>query len=606
MTVAAPSVTMRTIPELLTHNAITLTGQPAVSWRAESVTTTFSWSVYRERVMNVARGLLGLGVGPDHNVAILLGNTVEHLLTDLATVHCGAASISVYQTFSDVQIMQVLSDARPAVLIVDDDAAVERIDGLAWSGQENCLIVTVAPSQRTTDWGALCLAGEEAEDEIRRTLESRIADIDADRPVTYIYTSGTTGPPKAVTLSGANIASAVDSLISSGTVDFDYRSVSYLPLAHIVERLWSLYVPLRLGGHVVCCPDPNELPALLAAFHPTYFFGVPRIFAKLRSGVEQMLTSPAMADAADEIAHSRELLAERSRLLRSGRPVPESLTVAAARARGGALRGIRMRLGLDRVGAVGCGAAAMPEELHEFWASLGIDVSLGYGMTENSGVVTGDRPGTGSAGSVGFPLPGWQVRIDDDGEILVKGPGNTPGYRNRPEATAALYTADGWLRTGDIGRLDDTGRLYITDRKKDLLINAAGKNISPTSIEGALTGRSIIDQVVVFGEGQRYIVALITLEPNALREFAARSGLVDAEPSALCTAPAITGEVDRLVDIANSRLSRPEQIKRYTILPDVWTTQSGEMTPTMKLRRDAIKARYNDVVESLYNTEPTS
>ncbi|MGW0035454.1 AMP-dependent synthetase/ligase [Gordonia sp. NPDC003376] len=590
------------IPAMIRDRATSGPTDPAISWQSGTDATTLSWAVFRDRILTVAQGFIALGVGPDADVAILLPNTVEHVLADLAAIHCGAATISIYQTFSDHQIEHVLTDAGPHVLVVADDDTTRRIEGLSWPAKDDCLVIAVHSTGTAMDWAELERLGKCAPGATRTEIDTRIEELQPDRPLTYIYTSGTTGPSKGVPLTGANIAASLESLVGSATLDFDYRSISYLPLAHIVERLWTLYLPARVGGHVVCCPDPGDLVPLMIRFRPSYLFGVPRTFAKLRSGVEAYMSTPELDQVRPEIDRARTVLAEVSRLNRAGETVPTVLAVEAGRARGGVLRSVRERLGLDRVITATCGAAAMPEELHEFWASMGIDVVLGYGMTENSGVVTSDRPGTGAVGSVGAPMPGWEVRIGDHGEILVRGAGNAAGYRNRRDATAELYLDEGWMRTGDLGRLDDAGRLYVTGRAKDLLITSSGKNIAPSSIEDKLTGRSVIDQVMVFGEGRPYVVALITLDPDAVVEFARRHGIVGSATE-LRGHPTIATEVDRLVRAANPQLSRPEQIKRYRIVDAHWTPLTGELTATMKLRRSVIGKRYGALANALY-TDP--
>jgi long-chain acyl-CoA synthetase len=592
---------LRTIPAMILENAHQRGGAPAVTWTVGTDTHTLSWTAYRHRILNVARALVDMGVGPDRDVAIILGNTVEHLVADIAAIHCGAATIGVYRTFSDEQIHHVLADAAPAVVIVQDDDTAKRIAEMTWAVPDPFQVVAVSSAGGVLDWNQLEAAGERAGAATIAELDRRLAAIDVNRPLTYIYTSGTTGPPKGVTLTTSNIVRATEALVGCGWLDHDYRSVSYLPLAHIVERLFSLYVPVHVGGHVVCCPNSADLTSMLVRFRPTAFFGVPRIFEKLRTGIESMLASPAMAELRPQIAEERRVLAEASRLRRADQLVPAHLHSAEVLARQGAVRQVRARMGLDKVSSFACGAAATTEDLIEFWASIGIEVYLGYGMTENSGIVTCDRAGSGAAGSVGLPLPGWEISIAGDGEILLRGPGNTPGYRNRAEATAELFTSDNWLRTGDIGHLDAAGRLHITGRKKDLLVTAAGKNIAPGTIESQLVGRSFIDQVMVFGEAKPYLVALIAVDAPALAGFAAAHGITDAEdPSALVEHPKVQAEVERLVTQANASLSRPEQIKKFAVLPDPWTPLSGELTATLKLRRNVVSTRFSEIIDGLY------
>jgi len=258
---------------------------------------------------------------------------------------------------------------------------------------------------------------------------------------------------------------------------------------------------------------------------------------------------------------------------------------------------------LDRA-IVGCGAAAMSEDLHDLWASLGIDVLLGYGLTETAGIAVCDRPGLGASGGVGLPMPGWEARIGEDGEILLRGPGNTAGYRGRPEATDELDAPQGWLRTGDLGTLDDAGRLHVTGRKKDILGTAAGKNIAPTVIESRLSGQSFIDHAMVLAEGRPYVVALLTVDPEALRDFASGHQIATQSLDELVQHAAVLDRVDELVAQVNTRLSRPEQIKKYTVLSETWTPRTGELTATMKLRRNVIERTHHHLVAALYGDPP--
>ena len=246
------------------------------------------------------------------------------------------------------------------------------------------------------------------------------------------------------------------------------------------------------------------------------------------------------------------------------------------------------------------GAAPISDDVLSFFASLGVEIIQGYGLTETGGVAVSDRLSTASRGSVGLPLPGVEIHIADDGEILVRSPGNTPGYRNRPDADAELFTSGGWLRTGDIGRIDEAGRLHITDRKKDIIITAAGKNIAPTAIESRVVGQSFVDQVLAFGDARPYVVALLTAKPENLLAFARAQGISGADPDELVHHPAVLTQAQRVVDQTNSHLSRPEQIKRFRLLATTWSVESGELTPTLELRRAVIHHRHADDLAALY------
>jgi long-chain acyl-CoA synthetase len=314
--------------------------------------------------------------------------------------------------------------------------------------------------------------------------------------------------------------------------------------------------------------------------------------------------SPIFEQHHAELERERRILKEEWQLRRTDAPVAASLRTDAMRAREGVLRDLRTALGLDQTMFAASAAAPIAEDLIEFFASIGLEIGQGYGLSECGGAAVVDRFGGGSRGSVGLPLPGYEIRIAEDGEVQVRSPANTTGYRNRPDATAELFTPDGWLRTGDIGHLDEAGRLHITDRKKDVIITSAGKNIAPTAIESLLTGNQFLDRVIAMGEGRKYLVALLTADPPRLRAFAEAHRIRDTATDELIKHPAVLDTVRTLVDEANANLSRPEQIKNFALLADQWSVETGELTPTFKLRRSAIREKYREHVERLYGWSP--
>lgn len=590
-----------TVTALLHSQAAAHGDQPALSWQAGTAVETVTWSQYRDQVIEVAAAFLELGLQARQTVAIVAGNRAEHLIADLAAVHCGAATASLYQTLADDQLAQVIADARPAIIVAEHEA-LRRVEQVHWVRENRPHLIALddtAPDGGH-DWAGLTAVGAHHRDGAEAELGRRVSEIAPGDPLTYVYTSGTTGPPKGVVLTHANLAAQTEALVRSGGFDYDYRSVSFLPLAHIAERLWSLYLPLRVGGHVWCCPDAGTLVDALRAHRPSYVMAVPRVWEKLRAGIETALRSPAFDDSRDEADADRATLRREWSSRHNDEHVPAHLHAGAQRAQEGVLRDVRTMFGLDRVMVASSAAAPIHSELLEFFASLGIHLLQGYGLTETGGVAVCERPGGSGRGSVGLPLPGVEVKIAGDGEILLRGPSNTAGYRNRADATADLLTADGWLRTGDIGRVDEAGRVHLTDRKKELIITASGKNIAPTQVESRLAGRSFIDQALVFGEARPYLVALLTIDDTRLRVFADQHGLPRTDTVALLEHPAVRSEADTVVAEANSHLSRPEQVKRFVLLPDVWGTGTGELTPTLKPRRRVIHQKYTEQLTALY------
>jgi long-chain acyl-CoA synthetase len=431
----------------------------------------------------------------------------------------------------------------------------------------------------------------------RKELNTRLANSGGDDVATYVYTSGTTGVSKGVILTHNNLLFEMEAFDRMGLFVGGYRVVSYLPLAHIAERLWSLYFPLTAGGNILLCPDQSQLLTYLKLHRPTYFMGVPRVWEKLRDAAMMILSAEPYASRRAEVAADREVLAQAWSFTQDGSLAPKH-HLLALKAREGILHDLRRDLGLDWTVHPVSGAAALPEDLRDFWRSVGIDLVQAYGLSETTGVAVWERSAGGSRGSAGFALPGSEIAIAQDGEILVRSPGNTPGYRNIDREESGLFAGD-WLATGDIGYLDGAGRLHVTDRKKEMIVNAAGKNIAPTAIEDKIAGHGFINHVVAIGDGRQYITALLTINEPALLSFAAERDILGT-PSELVVHQAVVEEAQRIVDAANERLSRPEQVKRFRLVSDQWSVDSGELTPTLKLRRRAVLARYSAVIETLY------
>lgn len=594
------------VVHLLEQQATQIPDHPALSWVTDDRRHTLTWADYRHQVWAVASRFMEMGVQRGETVAILAPNIVEHYVADLAAVLCGAATVSLYPTLVAEQLTHILADARPALVVAADTAIADRISGsLPEDSKAQFVCVDSSGEGSTiahTTWAAVLAEGTAELDANEAELRRRLAGSSVDDVATYVYTSGTTGMPKGVILTHANLLFEIDAFNQMGFFVGGYRVISYLPLAHIAERLWSLYFPLKTGGNVLLCPDQSQLVKYLRMQRPSYFMGVPRVWEKLRDAAMMMLSSQAYADRAAEVAAARGVLADHWSLVQDGN-VSTHQQVQALKAREGVLGDLRRDLGLDWTINPACGAAALPEDLRDFWRSIGIDLTQAYGMSETTGVAVWERIGGGSRGSVGYAVPGSEIAIAADGEILVRSPGNTPGYRNVDPATSGLYV-DGWLATGDIGHLDEEGRLHVTDRKKELIVNGSGKNISPTAIEDKIAGHGIIEQVVAVGDGRPYVTGLMTANEPAVLAFAKEHG-IDGDIDELVSHPAVLKEAQRTVDEANERLSRPEQIKRFHLIGDRWSVDSGDLTPTFKLRRQAVLARYSAVVDSLYEQPRT-
>jgi long-chain acyl-CoA synthetase len=556
---------------------------------------TITWSALRDRVRAIAGGLAKLGVTKGDTVAILLNNRPEFIPADLAAVALGGVPFSIYQTASVEQIEYQISDSGAKVAIVEE-AFIDRLNE-ARKNLPNLEHVIVVDGEG----GTTTLAEVEGADPDFDYAETS-SRIGPDDLLTLIYTSGTTGPPKGVQLTHHNLlalSANVDSL-----VEFPERGgkvISWLPTAHIAERGAHYYLPIRAGLTVTICPDPRKIIEVLPQVRPTWFFAVPRIWEKLKAGLETMIA--ALPDEQrGPVEKGLEAAIQKVRLEQNGEEVPAEIEEAAAAADEAMFAQLRAHLGLDEVIAVNVGAAPTPLEVLEFFHAIGIPIGELWGMSETCGVVTLNPPDRVKLGTVGPPIPGYEVKLADDGEVLVRGPGNMPGYRNMPDKTAETIDDDGWLATGDIGELDEDGYLRIVDRKKELIINAAGKNMSPANIEAHVkTASPLVGQAIAIGDRRPYNVALITLDPDFAPGWAKKNGIEATDLADLADEEKVIAAIQEAVDAANERLSRVEQIKKFKLLPVDWLPGGDELTPTMKLKRKPISEKYGEEIEALYS-----
>jgi long-subunit acyl-CoA synthetase (AMP-forming) len=506
------------------------------------LSVALSWREYGEQARRAAGGLAELGLRRGDTLGLLLTNRPEFHIADVAALLLGATPFSMYNTSAPGQLAHLLVDAGCRIVVTEP----ELLPGLLAArelapGRLEQIVVVDGGGDGHVPWSDL-LAAEEVQPEAPEREDL----------ATIIYTSGTTGPPKGVQLTHGNLLTVAGDVRGLLGVEPGHRAISYLPMAHIAERVCTHYLHVSVGFAVVCCARPGDVVELLPRVRPEFFFSPPRLWEKLRAGVLAQV-------GAEALARSDEARAE-----------------------------VRRRLGFDRLNAAITGAAPCPPAVIEFFHSIGIPLREVYGLSETTGVISLTPSDDIRVGTVGPPLPSMEIRIADDGEVLARGPLVMAGYRNLPEQTAEALDADRWLHTGDIGRLDD-GHLRIVDRRKELIINAAGKNMSPANIEARMKESSpLIGQSCVIGDGRPYNVALIVLDSAAVR---ALGELRDDE---------VRAEVKRGVDAANAKLARVEQIKRFALLTDEWLPDSDELTPTMKLKRKPIAEKYAEQIEALY------
>jgi long-chain acyl-CoA synthetase len=544
-----------------------------------------SWAEYADAVRKRAAGFAKLGVKRGDTVGFMLVNRPALHLTDCAAMHLGATCFSVYNTSSPEQVEYVFRDAENRVIVTEQAfldtvlAAREKVESL-----EHIVVIDGEAPEGTISIAELGAMGDPEFD-----FDAAWRAVEPGDVLCLIYTSGTTGPPKGVQLTHANMVAVWRACDEVQETKPGGRMISFLPSAHIADRWAGLYAQMIYGSCVYCCPDPRQMVAYSIEVKPTVWGGVPRIWEKLKAAIEVGIAAEADEEKREATVAAIELGRRRARALMDG-GAPTELEAEWKRADEQALSRIRAMLGLDEVESFVVGAAPTPPEVLEFFLALGIEIRETWGMSETTAITTLNPPGRIRVGTVGPPIPDTEVKLAEDGEVMVRGPQVMLGYRNMPEKTAEALGEDGWLRTGDIGEFDEAGYLRIVDRKKELIINAAGKNMSPANIEAKLKAASpLIAQTVAIGDNRPYNVALLTLD---LETLAARG----ADPED----PAIAAEIADAVEAANQRLSRVEQIKRYAVIPGEWAPGGEELTPTMKLKRRPIERRYEAEIEALY------
>jgi long-subunit acyl-CoA synthetase (AMP-forming) len=573
--------------------------RPALRTRGDEVKLT--WAEYADRVREVAAGMAAAGVGRGDTVGIMLTNRPEFHVVDAAAMHLGATPFSVYNTSTPEQIAFLLEDAGNALMITEQ-AFLDTV--LAARETASAALQTIVVVDGEGRDGAIALAELEAGADAGFDFEAAWRSVEPEDILTLIYTSGTTGPPKGVQLTHSNLLAAMDSFDELLQLPADGRLISWLPMAHIAERNCTQYLPMSHGLTTTCCPDPREVAAYLVEVRPTWFFAVPRIWEKLKAAMEIGFAAEPDAARKEAIAWALDTGMRRVSAERAGAPLPAGLAEESRKADELVLSKLRERIGLDQALAVNVGAAPTPRQVIEFFHAIGVELAELWGMSETSAAGTCNPPGGVKIGTVGPPAPGIELKLADDGEVLVRGATVMPGYRNDPDKTAETIDPDGWLHTGDVGELDEDGYLTIIDRKKEIIINSAGKNMSPANIEAALKSSSpLIGQVCAVGDDRPYNVALITLDPDAAPAFAEQRGLAGGSLEALAAERGVMEEVAAGVERGNEQLARVEQVKRFRLLPGEWLPGGDELTPTMKLKRRPIERKYAAEIEDLYAEE---
>ncbi|WP_338749712.1 AMP-binding protein [Janibacter alittae] len=572
----------------------TLTVDPeAVALRTAGDAVSITWAEYGDHVQSVTAGLAALGYRRGDTLGIMLTNRPEFAWVDAGAMHLGMAPFSIYNTSAPEQIEYLFGNAGNRIAVTETALLPAILDsGVAL---DHIIVVDGTPEGATHSLADLEAVGDPAFD-----FEAAWRAVQPDDLVTLIYTSGTTGPPKGVQLTHANVMLTTAAASQVVDVHFGDRITSFLPSAHIADRASAQYFGLTKGVQVTYVPDPRTIAVALPDARPTVWFAVPRVWEKIKMGIEAK-TAAAESPVKRKLGGWALQMAEKQgAALLAGQPLTGTQAVQYRLADRLVLSKVRAALGLDELRWAWSGAAAIAPETLSFFMGIGVNVCELWGMSELTGAGTINPPEKIKVGTVGPAIPGCELRIAEDGEVLFRGPGIMTGYRHDPEKTAEAIDEDEWLHTGDVGTLDEDGYLTITDRKKELIISSGGKNMSPSTIENTLKVTTpLAATIVVVGDGRPYNVALVTLDPDAAAAFAEKAG-VAADPAVLAEHPALVAEIDKGIEAGNAKLSRVEQVKRFRVLPEYWAPGSDVLTPTLKLRRKPIDDAYAEEIEALY------
>jgi len=592
---APPGAEPATVVQGFLHTVALQAGRVAL--RSSDGRTSLTWQQVRERVARLAAGLQRLGVGPDDTVALLLKNRPEFLLADVAVMCLGAAPFSLYTTLPAVQIVPQLDNAGARVILTEAAFLPQVLQAQRlWPALTHVVVLEGGGSPGTLDWAEV-EGGAGALD-----LDAAAEAVRPGQLAGLVYTSGTTGAAKGVELPHASLVTAVRTNCLLFGRDPDRRYLSWLPTAGMAERITSHYMPLLVGGTITFCDDPRLAAQALPGAAPHIFFGPPRFWEKLQLGVQ---ASWAALPAAQRAMHEHALAdgIARVRAEQAGTGPDAALLERTQRADRELFAPLRQALGLGAEGVyLASGGACAPLAVLEFFHAIGLPLDEAYGLTESSSFGTRNPRGRQRLGTVGREQPGVQLRLADDGEILIRAPAMMRGYRKRPDATAEAIDAEGWLHTGDIGTMDSEGYVCVVDRKKDLIVGSHGKKMSPANIEAALAGAGrLIAQALAVGNGRNHNVALLTLDSAQVQAWAhAHEPAHAQDAAALLASTALHAAVQAQVDGGNAQLSRPEQVKRFRVLGFEWPPGSDEVTPTMKLKRRAIEQKYAAEIAALY------
>jgi long-chain acyl-CoA synthetase len=593
---------LRSMLHVLHQQVSELADHPALWSKKGGVYRSISWSEYGERVKHLALGLRQLGLSRGGALTILSFNREEWVVAELAAMALGAVAVGLYTTSSPNQIQYVVSHCESELILVENEGYLEVLERLRPSLPKLRQIVVMDPpaaaSAGIVSYQEVIRLGERADE--REYWES-IAALDPSSLACLIYTSGTTGNPKGVMLSHHNLVWTARQLSSTRPLSNDDVGLSYLPLSHIAEQICTIYGPLLNGVQIYFAESLEALPQNLKEARPTVFFGVPRVWEKFKDRAEASIASlPVLQRRL--IGWARRITLERNLRSLSGERIPRPLEFQYQLARRKVFSKLKERIGFDRTQIFSTSAAPIGKDVLEFFASLDIIIREVYGQSEVTGPTSVSTEDSTHLGLLGRPMIGVEVKIADDGEILVRGDNVCMGYYKDPAATAELLR-DGWLHSGDVGKLDADGYLQITGRKKEIIVTSGGKKTAPAGIEALLRSIPLVGNALVVGERRSYLVALIALDPERTALVAKEHGWPETVGALIRHRPFLQHLEGQIEQQVNRKLARFETIKRFAVVPEDFSVKAGELTPTLKLRRTAIEQKYSDLIESLYAPE---
>ena len=585
------------VPQRVQQQARQRPAAPAYCVRTDGAWRPTAWRQYADDVRQAGKALIALAIDSGDTVGIIGFNRPEWTTFHLAAMSIGGVPVGIYTTSAPGEVQYVLDHAESSIVLAEDAAQWRKLD------QERSRLprlrhVVMMPGAPPIDdplvmtWDEFRARAEQVDDAV---FEQRLAALQPDHLGTLIYTSGTTGPPKGVMLSHGSLAWTANTAATITGVRADDVLLSYLPLSHIAEQMFSIHAAVTVGYSVSFAESIEALPDNLKEVQPHAFFGVPRVWEKFHAGISAKMreTTGAKRVLVDwAMRVGRRSVALRCR----GQRPTGALALQHRLAERLVFAKLKPAIGLGRARICLSGAAPIAADVLEFFAGLDLLVHEVYGQSEDCGPTSFNLPGRTRLGSVGQPVPGVEVRLAPDDEILVRGPNLFLGYYKDPAATAETLV-DGWLHSGDLGKFDSDNYLHITGRKKEIIITAGGKNITPQNIEAALKQLPLINEVMVIGDRRKYLTALLTLDPEAAAAFAAEHRSNGAE---IHTHPALRAAVAQHIETVNAQFSRVEGIKKFCILPRNLTLEAGELTPTLKMKRKVVAEHFAREIEALY------